>query len=116
MGIFSTLFGPPIAGISAAETHARSGQKDKPLLLDVRQPEEFRSGHISGAKLIPLHELRSRQNELPKDRQIVCICASGSRSSSAARTLAGAGYNVLNMSGGMSAWARSGLPVKKGNA
>lgn len=116
MGIFSKLFGPPVAQISAADTHAALSQKDRPFLLDVRQPEEFKSGHISGAKLIPLHELARRVNELPRDRQIVCVCASGSRSSSAARTLASAGYSVVNMSGGMGAWARSGLPVKKGNA
>jgi rhodanese-related sulfurtransferase len=53
-------------------------------------------------------------SELPKDREIICVCASGSRSSSAARQLTSSGYNVLNLSGGMGQWQRAGLPVKRG--
>lgn len=72
--------------------------------------------HINGAKLIPLGELRNRMKELPKDQEIICVCQSGSRSSSAARQLAEAGYQVINLNGGMSSWMRAGLPVKKGKA
>jgi rhodanese-related sulfurtransferase len=61
-----------------------------------------------------LPQLSSRLGELPKDREIICVCASGSRSSSAARRLASEGYSVLNLNGGMSRWQRAGLPVKKG--
>jgi rhodanese-related sulfurtransferase len=54
--------------------------------------------------------------ELPPEREIVCVCASGNRSSSATRMLTGAGYNAVNMKGGMSAWRRADLAVKKGDA
>jgi rhodanese-related sulfurtransferase len=85
------------------------------LLIDVRQPEEYAAGHIHGAKLIPLGELSERARELPKDREIICVCRSGNRSGSATRMLASAGYQAINMTGGMIAWTRAGLPVKKGS-
>jgi rhodanese-related sulfurtransferase len=52
--------------------------------------------------------------ELPKNREIVCVCRSGNRSRSAAKKLIAAGYPALNMKGGMLAWKWSNLPVKKG--
>lgn len=113
MDLISRLFGAAGGGITAAEARAQLEQKPKPFLLDVRQPEEFRSGHISGAKLIPLSELRQRLNELPKDREIICVCRSGSRSSTATRQLGDAGFRVKNLNGGMNAWARANFPVKK---
>jgi rhodanese-related sulfurtransferase len=51
--------------------------------------------------------------ELPQGREIVCVCASGSRSASAAKTLAKEGYTVFDMQGGMLAWRRAKLPVQK---
>ena len=114
MSFLSKLFGPPVPGIDAAAVQAKLNEKPKPLVLDVREPSEYAAGHIAGSTLIPLHQLSSRMSELPQDREIICVCASGSRSSSAARQLAGNGYNVLNLSGGMSRWQRAGLPVKKG--
>jgi rhodanese-related sulfurtransferase len=103
-----------VPALNAAELAEKLKNSKRPFLLDVREPEEFREAHIAGAKLIPLGELRGRLNELPKDKEIVCVCASGSRSSSAAHQLASAGLNVLNLKGGMFMWQRSGLPVKKG--
>lgn len=116
MDLIKRLFGAPIAGISAEEAKARLSEKNKPFLLDVRQPEEFRSEHINGAKLIPLGELQSRMKELPKNQEIICVCRSGNRSSSATRQLVEAGYQVKNLNGGMIAWMRAGLPVKRGGA
>jgi rhodanese-related sulfurtransferase len=113
MELISRLFGAASAGINAAEARAQLSQKPGPFLLDVRQPEEFRSGHIPGAKLIPLGELRQRIHELPKDREIICVCRSGNRSSSATRQLSEAGFKVKNMNGGMIAWSRANFPVKK---
>ena len=116
MDFLTGLFGTPIPSISVAELQEKIKKENRPYLLDVRQPEEFREGHIAGAKLIPLGELRARVKELPKDKEIVCVCASGSRSSSAVRQLASAGFNVINMKGGMFVWQRAALPVKKGMA
>jgi rhodanese-related sulfurtransferase len=88
----------------------------RPLVVDVREPEEYRTGHIAGAKLIPLGELSSRMDKLSKDKEIVCVCASGSRSRSATKMLIHSGYNAIDMKGGMFMWQRAGLPVKKGDA
>jgi rhodanese-related sulfurtransferase len=114
MSFLSKLFGPPVPSLDAAAAQAKLNEKPRPLVLDVREPSEYAAGHIAGSTLIPAHQLSSRMGELPKDREIICVCASGSRSSSAARQLASNGYNVLNLSGGMSRWLRAGLPVKKG--
>ena len=114
MNFFSIFTGSKITGIQPTDVQARLNQKVKPILLDVRQPEEYQSGHIAGAKLIPLGELPQRMNELPKDHEIICVCHSGNRSSSATRQLSGAGFQVLNMNGGMIGWSRAGLPIKKG--
>jgi rhodanese-related sulfurtransferase len=114
MSLLSKLFGPPVPSIDAVAAQTKLNEKPRPLVLDVREPSEYAAGHIAGSTLIPLHQLSNRMSELPKDREIICVCASGSRSSSAARRLASEGYTVLNLSGGMSRWLRAGLPVKKG--
>ncbi|MCZ2127341.1 MAG: rhodanese-like domain-containing protein [Anaerolineales bacterium] len=113
MGFLDFLFRTAIPSISADELNARLKSDKRVILLDVRQPQEFEQGHIAGAKLIPLGELSRRMNELPTDREIVCVCASGNRSSSATKALVKAGYKAVNMSGGMFAWRRSKLPVKQ---
>lgn len=115
MDFLTKLFtGTPINSVSASEAQKKMNQKPKPFLLDVRQPEEFRSGHVPGAKLIPLGELRTRMNELPKDQEILVICHSGNRSMSATRLLTKAGYSAVNINGGINAWSRAKLPVTKG--
>ncbi len=119
MNLFKQLFGGSAVSVPAVNPReARELLKGKqpPFLLDVRQPAEYHAGHITGATLIPLGELRMRTDELPQDREILCVCRSGSRSSAAARQLASIGYKTLNLSGGMSAWQRDGLPIKKGAA
>jgi rhodanese-related sulfurtransferase len=115
MDFITRLFtGTRVNDVSPVEAQKKLSQKPKPYLLDVRQPEEYRTVHISGAKLIPLGDLRSRMNELPKDREILVVCQSGNRSTSATRQLVKAGFNAVNMRGGMISWSRSGLPVSKG--
>ena len=114
MNLLTQIFGTPVSSIGPSEASKKLAQKQKPFLLDVRQPEEFRSAHIPGAKLIPLDKLRSRLNEVPKNQEILCVCHTGNRSVSAARQLAKAGYNVVNLRGGINAWSRAGLPVTRG--
>lgn len=115
MDLLGMILGKPVPSIHALDLNERLKNGKRPLVLDVRQREEYRSGHIAGAKLIPLNELGGRLKELPQNREIICVCASGSRSSSATRLLTGAGYNAINMKGGMSAWRRANLAVKKGD-
>jgi rhodanese-related sulfurtransferase len=115
MNLLTAIFGKPISSLSAAELSEELKNGGHPTVIDVRQPEEYRSGYIAGAKLIPLDELSRKMKNLPINREIVCVCASGNRSHSAARTLVDAGYDAYNMKGGMLSWRRAGLPVKKGD-
>ncbi len=84
------------------------------LLLDVRQPEEYESGHIPGAMLIPLGELEARQRELDHSKKTITYCRSGRRSIAAAIALCGLGFkNVQNLEGGILNWRYetvSGIP------
>jgi rhodanese-related sulfurtransferase len=114
MGFLSNLFGPSVPKITPSELSEKLKFGKHPLILDVRQPQEFRQVHITGAKLISLNELYKRMNELPKGREIVCVCDSGNRSRSAAKILAKEGYTVFDMKGGMMAWKHAKLPVQKG--
>ena len=100
--------------VSATELYQNMAQDDTPLLIDVRTPEEYQlDGHIAGSRLLPLHTLMQRVNELPKDRPIVCVCRSGSRSQVACEQLAAQGFTDLtNLNGGMIGWHRAGLPSK----
>jgi rhodanese-related sulfurtransferase len=81
------------------------------VVLDVRQHSERKTGHIENAIHIPLPQLASRLHQLPRGETIVTVCRSGHRSAIAARTLSGAGHDVLNLRGGMNAWARAGLSL-----
>ncbi len=85
------------------------------FILDVREPDEWNAGHIPGATLIPLGELASRVDELPRDQQIVVVCRSGNRSQAGRDILLDAGFQeVTSMSGGMNDWTSQGLPTVTG--
>lgn len=93
---------------------ARQAVEAGAVLLDVREPQEWESGHAPEAVHIPLGELTSRVDELPRERDVMVICRSGNRSARAAQWLAarGAGVEVANVAGGMAAWQQVGLPVE----
>ena len=74
------------------------------LLLDVRRPDERAKGFIPGSVHIPLDEIRSRMNELPRDREIIVHCQSGQRSYFACRILAQNGFRVRNLTGSYRTW------------
>jgi rhodanese-related sulfurtransferase len=89
----------------------RDGGADH-ILIDVREPYEFDSGHIAGAVNIPLGELSNRLSEVPAETQVIVYCRSGNRSTTAANVLANAGYSgVLNL-GGVIGWQASGYPLQ----
>ena len=81
------------------------------MLLDVREQPEWDAGHIDRAVHVPMGELGARQDELPSDRLIVCVCRSGQRSAVVTNALRNAGYQAENLEGGMYAWVEAGLPV-----
>ena len=86
--------------------------REPPLLLDVREPWEFQTCHIAGSVAMPMALVPIRQQELPDDRAIVCICHHGARSMQVAYFLERAGFDqVINLAGGVDAWA---LQVDRG--
>ena len=85
------------------------------VLIDVRSPGEWASGHAPKALHIPVDDIANRLREIPADKPVVVVCASGNRSAMAATALAKNGFSpVFNFSGGMGAWKAAGLPVKSG--
>jgi rhodanese-related sulfurtransferase len=79
------------------------------VLVDVRQPEEYRAGHIPGARLVPLGELEARHGELKKDKKIVTYCRCMHAS-----ILCREGYRELNnVLGSMTAWENAGYTMVK---
>jgi rhodanese-related sulfurtransferase len=90
--------------------------RGKSVIVDVREPAEFGTGHLPGAKNIPLAQLADKIGELDKmkSKNIVVVCESGARSASAARILSKAGFeDVVNLDGGLVAWRHQGLPLAK---
>lgn len=82
------------------------------LLLDVRTPEEFASGHIHGAVNIPVDLLESRLSQIPTDQPIVVYCRSGNRSARASQILAQAGFAAIYDLGGLIDWTAQGFPIE----
>jgi rhodanese-related sulfurtransferase len=82
------------------------------VVVDVREPAEWREGHVAGALHLPMLEAVRRMGELPADRPKAVMCAGGLRSSSVISALEGQGMrNCLNVTGGMAAWIKAGLPA-----
>jgi rhodanese-related sulfurtransferase len=80
--------------------------RQPPVLVDVREPWEFELARIEGSLLVPLGQLPSRVDELPRDRPLVMVCHTGRRSQNAAMFLAQSGFaDVQNLSGGVERWA-----------
>jgi rhodanese-related sulfurtransferase len=93
--------------IDPKDLQKRIAGKEPIFILDVREPQEYRAGHVEGAVLIPLGDLPKRCAEVPKDKQVVVCCKMGGRSSQAVEFLRKKGYdNILNLSGGYDAWAK----------
>jgi glyoxylase-like metal-dependent hydrolase (beta-lactamase superfamily II) len=91
--------------IEAAELAGRLGTDDEPFLLDVRERTEFAEWSIPGAKNVPLGELSLGLDDVPRDREVVVMCAAGGRSARAADLLTEHGLHVANLRGGMTSWA-----------
>jgi rhodanese-related sulfurtransferase len=95
--------------VSARElaTWLADEMRDKPQLLDVREPWETQICRIPGSELVPMQALAARLPELDAERPIVCICHHGGRSAHVAMFLARHGHpDVYNLTGGVDAWAR----------
>ncbi len=97
---------PEVSPAEAAELVAAGA-----ILLDVREQDEWDAGHAPQATHLAMSELNDRAGELPKDIRLVCVCHVGGRSSMVADALNQAGWQALNLTGGMRAWQAAGLPV-----
>ena len=81
-------------------------------LIDVREPYEWDAGRIEGARHVQLHELAAVAQELDPARPIVFVCRVGGRSAMATDAFRQAGFDAHNLSGGVLAWERAGLPFE----
>lgn len=100
------------ASVSVDEAHQM--YEEGTFVLDVRTPEEWNEFHAPDTTLIPLDELASRVDELPKDQPIVVVCRSGNRSQAGRDILLQAGLDATSVNGGLTAWRDSGYPVVSG--
>ncbi len=109
--LFSRLSGSSLRSIDVLELKQVFSDDPSAVVLDVRSPGELTGpdGVLPGAINIPINDLRSRVADLEphRDRPIHVICASGSRSMVGAAMLTGAGFQAVNIKGGMSAWRRA---------
>lgn len=88
--------------------------KDGAAVIDVREPWEYEAGHIPGAALLPHKSVFARREELPRDKDLIFVCAVGQRSALAAEMAAATGFTRLfNLEGGTDAWIKSGMPAEK---
>jgi rhodanese-related sulfurtransferase len=106
--------GPPVEEADVAATAAALREDPAAVLVDVREPDEWQAGHAPQARHIPMREIPDRLAALPASAPIYLICRSGSRSHLVAEYLIQAGFaRPINVSGGMLAWERAGLPVER---
>jgi rhodanese-related sulfurtransferase len=108
--------GPALSSIDVVEAERRLREdQDRPLLVDVREENEFAEVRAPGAVLVPMSSFAARAGELPKDRPLMIVCHLGGRSAAAAGFLIRSGWSdVVNVTGGMDAWERGGLPIRRG--
>lgn len=97
--------GKPFSDMSAADAEKFIAQAQDAVVIDVRTPSEYQSGHIPGAKLIPLDEIETRYSEIPKAETILVVCQGGTRSAAACEILSEKGFvNLVNISDGTASW------------
>ena len=104
-----------IPTIDVQEAAARRNGPDNPLVVDVREPDEFATVRLEGVALLPMSTFGDRHVELPKDRPLLVMCHVGGRSAAATAHLIRSGWShAVNVAGGIDAWERAGLPVLRG--
>jgi molybdopterin/thiamine biosynthesis adenylyltransferase/rhodanese-related sulfurtransferase len=103
-----------ISEIDATEARVRI-ESGEPVVVDVREQDEWDEGHIAGAVHVPRGYLESRIERLEPDtsRPVIVYCSGGNRSAFAAKTLAEVGYeDIVSLAGGFTDWKRNGFPVQ----
>ena len=100
--------------ITVEELQAQLSQVEPPLVLDVREAHEWRLVRMAAARHLPMNDVPSQLDTLPRDRAVVVMCAHGSRSYSVAAWLIEQGVNASSLEGGITQWASRGGPVEQG--
>jgi rhodanese-related sulfurtransferase len=84
-------------------------------VIDVREPHEWAGGHLPGARLVPLGQLRADAKTTLARDGVIFVCAAGVRSQTAARIAESSGLTrVFNLTGGTQSWAKAGFPLTQG--
>jgi rhodanese-related sulfurtransferase len=106
----------PIPTIDVTEAERRLREDPAgPVLLDVREANEYVEVRVPGAVLVPTSAFMARLADLPADRPLFVVCHVGGRSAAVTGYLLRTGRtDVVNVAGGMEAWLRAGLPVRRG--
>jgi rhodanese-related sulfurtransferase len=116
------LFWPEISRMTAGGAQVgtleatRLMNQGTTLVLDIREGDEYASGHLPRARHIPLSQLSNRVGEIGKfkDKPVIVTCKTGARAGAATRMLRQAGFNqVYQLRGGLAAWEQASLPVEK---
>ena len=103
------------AGAVGPSEAVRLMNREKAVVIDIREPGEFAAGHVVGARNIPLAQLEGAK-ELPTNKAlpVVVVCATGARAGRAVGTLRRAGHaGAVGLAGGLAAWREAGLPTEK---
>ncbi|MFZ5523520.1 MAG: rhodanese-like domain-containing protein [Pseudomonadota bacterium] len=116
--LFWSIFGNRIRGIKEVDSIAALQliNHKNAIVLDVREEDEYKAGHVLNSTLIPLGKLNQRIGELEKyrDRPIVVVCRSGNRSATVCAKLGKQGFTqAYNLAGGVNAWQKAKLPLEK---
>lgn len=95
----------PVPEIGVDELKKKFDRKDKFVLLDVREQDEYDTARIEGSTLIPMGTIPQRLADIPKDQEVVVHCHHGGRSARVAAFLIQNGYKAFNLAGGINAWS-----------
>ena len=107
--------GIPAIDVRAAAERVAAETDPGALIVDVREPDEFIAVRVERAAHVPMSVFVNRAAELPRDRPLLILCASGVRSSAVTGYLLRSGWtDVTNIEGGIKAWEGAGLPVRRG--
>lgn len=102
-----------MADVPEIDVHtAGEASAEGAVLIDVREDDEWAAGHAPNAIHVPLSRLSEEyESKVPEGQRVLCICKVGGRSAQATSALLGAGYDIVNVAGGMKAWESAGMPV-----
>jgi rhodanese-related sulfurtransferase len=116
--LLPSLRGGVGAGAVGTTEAVRLINRERAVLIDVSEPEEFAQGHAAGARNVPLNSLQGAK-ELPSNKQLplVLMCSTGARASRAASELRKLGHErAIALAGGLKAWREANLPLEKSAA